>query len=161
MVDEHKNSGQDLTKVKEPNKRRWASIIENPMPTVAILMAIITTLLVMVIVSIIFNILDLNKFVQRERERILTELGQFIEAEKGKFQERTAMLTYAQYADTVERYTSKLATNNSGQKISAIWVLLDILTEVKSNHPDLFSKIVNEYSGAIPYLKLDIAPVAT
>jgi hypothetical protein len=158
MGDEKLNSSQEPMKRKERNRKWWASIHDNPIPTVSILMSTITFLLTVVIGVAIFNAVDLVKSLQVEKEKTLRELEHFIEAEKSKFKQTTAQVTRAQYSDTIERYTRKLATGDSAQKAVAIWVLLDILNEIKRNHPDLFERIVCEYSGTIPYLKLDIAP---
>ena len=161
MGDEKLNSSQKSMQSKELKKGVWARLahfIEAPLTTLSILMLIISTFLTIIIVTIIFYFLDIRNFSALERERTKRELEQFIEAERSKFKETTAIVTFAQYADTIERYTRKFASGEPSQTAAAIWVLLDILNEVKRNHPGVFNKIIYEYSGVIPFLKMDISP---
>ena len=181
MQNENSNSSQGSAKDKEPKKRKWACIYTDPMPTVAILMSLITVLMAIVIGVMIFQVFDIRNFQKKMKEahseledfrqeqrdqmtkkmkEARAELEDFTEAQKKKLQESVVMLINYGYSLAIDRYTQLLAGNNPGQKTTAIWALLNILNETKdlsSEYPGLFDEIVGEYVSAIPYLKLDIA----
>jgi len=181
MEDKNSNFDRESVNVKKPKKGWWKSIRTDPIPTVGILMAVICALVTIVFAVAIVqvfttgNVLEMKKREislemdrlrfeieniraeqKKEMEEVHVDLGKFVKEQKEIFLKKTAMLTYADYAKTIKRYITKLAGDDIGQQIVAIWVLLDILHEVKLEYPDLFSRVVPEYSGAIPCLKLDI-----
>jgi hypothetical protein len=182
MEDNNLNVDQGSKNSIKPKKGWWEYIHTDPIPTVSILIAVICTLIALIFGVAIFQIfstdnalemkkreikLELDKLSleienvrsrqKKEMENLRINLEEFIKEQKKIFLNKTAMLTYVKYADTIKKYTEKLKGDNVGQQIAAIWILLDILNEVKLEHKEIFNRVVPDYSDSIPWLKLDVS----
>ena len=135
-----------------------AKIRSDPIPVLAFLTSILLALVVFFTTLSAWQYRNIVDFAQTQKELMQKEWAEYIENKKLEWIDRTDMLTYEQYSQAIDRYTVKLAEGDLGKRAKAIWFLLDVLKEVKNNYPDLFDRIVSDYSGAIPYLRLDICP---